>query len=648
MKKLTLTMFLCFILTLSFTSLAQEEKEIVNIVFTHDLHSHFESFLTDQNGTVESVGGFARIKTIIDQEREKDPNTLVVDAGDFSMGTLYQTIYAKEASELRMLGFMGFDATTLGNHELDYRDDQFAKMLLRAKESGDPIPPLVLSNIDWEGADAKQLEVKDAMDAYGVKPYMVTEKGGVKIAIMGIFGKQALSYSPMTELKFEDPVESAQKTVQQIKEHEDVDMIVCLSHSGTSEVKKDSEDEILAEKVPEIDLIISGHTHTTLDQPIVIGNTTIVSEGEYGRNLGLISLSKNKDHRWEVEEYDLVPMDKNVGEDQETLNEINKFKVLLQESYLDQYGYSYHEILAHNPYEFTNIHEFGKEHKEDALGNYIADSYGYAIKAAEGKDYKPIAVSVVPAGVVRDTLYKGDITVSQIFNISSLGVGADGIPGYPLIDVYLTGKELKTVAEVDASVSPMMLEARLYMSGLNFTFNPNRLILNRVTDTYLSDVSYHDVTENSENNTEVTNKEIIEDHKLYRVVADLYSGQMLSMVNGKSFGILSIVPKDENGIAIEDLESRIIYSGDKELKAWLALAQYTESFNNEDGKSEIPKYYSTEHSRKTVQNSKNIVELVKKPNKIAVIVAVVFLLLLGVISLVVRVIYKTIGKRRKR
>lgn len=113
------------------------------------------------------------------------------------------------------------------------------------------------------------------------------------------------------------------------------------------------------------------------------------------------------------------------------------------------------------------------------------------------------------------------------------------MPGYPLISVYLTGKELKTAAEIDASVSDFMTTARLYSSGLNFTYNPNRMILNKVTDVYLDDGNGGRIE--------------LEDDKLYRVVADLYSGQMLSAVTDMSYGLLSLVPKYADGTPIEDL-----------------------------------------------------------------------------------------------
>ena len=111
---------------------ASGAKEL-SVMFTHDTHSHLESFRTVVDDTEQEVGGFARIRTLIEEQKEKDAETLVVDAGDFSMGTLIQTVYTTEAAELRMLGYLGCDVTTFGNHEFDYRSDGLAYMLKTAK-----------------------------------------------------------------------------------------------------------------------------------------------------------------------------------------------------------------------------------------------------------------------------------------------------------------------------------------------------------------------------------------------------------------------------------------------------------------------------------------------------------------------------------
>lgn len=127
----------------------------------------------------------------------------------------------------------------------------------------------------------------------------------------------------------------------------------------------------------------------------------------------------------------------------------------------------------------------------DPLGSIIADSYVYAVQKAEGEHYEKVYVTISPSGAIRDTFQQGAITVSDAFNVSSLGIGADRIPGYPLVSVYLTGKEIKTAAEIDASISPIMTSAQLYPSGLRWTYNPNRMLLNKVTDVeFVTNVPY--------------------------------------------------------------------------------------------------------------------------------------------------------------
>ena len=102
--------------TLGVNAKAADTGKHMDVLFTHDTHSHLNSFSTIVDGKQEEVGGFARLKTLIDEQKEKNPDTLYLDGGDFSMGTLIQTVYETEAAELRMLGYLGCDVTTWGNH----------------------------------------------------------------------------------------------------------------------------------------------------------------------------------------------------------------------------------------------------------------------------------------------------------------------------------------------------------------------------------------------------------------------------------------------------------------------------------------------------------------------------------------------------
>ena len=624
------------------TEAAQQEKQL-DVLFTHDTHSHLNSFDTIVDGKKQEVGGFARLKTLIDTQKKNNPDTLVLDAGDFSMGTLIQTVYTTEAAELRMLGYLGCDVTTLGNHEFDYRSSGLADMLKTAKNSEEKVPDLVVCNVDWdameeEGLTKGQKQIQTAFQTYGVKDYVVLQKGDVKIAVLGVFGKDSLECAPTCELKFKDPVEAASETVKEIQKHEDVDMIACVSHSGTWEDEDSSEDEILAKNVPDIDLIISGHTHTTLEEPIRHGDTYIVSCGEYGKNLGSLSMTQKKNKRWKMDTYKLMPVTDEVESDQATQERIDELMKTVDTNYLSHFGYTKDQVLAENDIEFNDLEEMSTRHEELNLGDIMSDAYVYAVENSEDYDGTPVDIAVVPSGTVRDTYTKGDITVEQVYNSFSLGIGKDGLAGYPLISAYLTGKELKLVAEVDASVSDFMTIARLYCSGMNFTYNPHRLILNKVTDCYL---------------TKDGDREEIQDDKLYRVVTDLYTGQMLGSVIDLSHGLLSIVPKDKNGEPIENLEDHAIMEGKTELKAWDAIARYMQSFDDTDGDgiANVSEYYASTHERKVVDDRRNIIDLVKHPNRFAAmiigVVLIVIVLIAGVV-LVIRKIAKRILKKKKQ
>ena len=612
----------------------------VDIVFTHDTHSHLNTFTTMVNGLETELGGFARMNTLIEAQRAQNPDTLVIDGGDFSMGTLIQTVFETQAAELRMLGYLGCDVTTLGNHEFDYRSKGLANMLTSAQASGDAVPAMVVCNVDWDTMEAEgltegQQRLKDAFDAYGVSDYTVLEKGDVDIAVVGVFGKDALACAPTCELKFEDPIEAVKQTVADIKANEDVDMIVCVSHSGTWEDESKSEDELLAKAVPDLDLILSGHTHTELEEPIQHGSTYVVSCGEYGKNLGELTLTQQADGRWAMSAYELVPITSDIAVHAATQQAIDSFMDTVDTDYLARFGYTKDQVLAENDIVFSTQKDLENIHEEHNLGDIIADAYVYAVENAADYDGVPVDLAVVPSGTVRDTYARGDITVEQVFNSFSLGIGADGVPGYPLISVYLTGREIRTAAEIDASMSDFMTTARLYCSGLNFTYNPHRLLLNKVTDVCLEDDGQ---------------RVALEDDKLYRIVADLYSGQMLSAVTDMSYGVLSIVPKYADGTPITDFEDVIITENGRELKAWDSIARYMLSFSDTDGDgiANVPAYYSTTHGRKLVDTSRSPLALLKNPNKFTAVYAGLLAVAVLLIVLVVLLIRKLVKKARHR
>lgn len=641
-KVLSLIIFV-FIIQLSVVQsgfAAQSGSKNITILFTHDLHDHETPFSVDVNGTVTKVGGYAKLETAIDTEKQKDPDALLVDAGDFSMGSLFQTIFSSDAPELRLLGQLGYDAVTFGNHEFDFKAEGLAQSLNAAKSSGDKLPQIVASNItypfDKDGKlDSDVSDLKSAMENYGVKDYTVIEKNGIKIGVFGLMGSDAASDSPFSGVKFADEVASAKQTVDILKKKEKVDLIICLSHSGTWTDKSKSEDEILAKKVPDINVIISGHTHTLLEKPFVVGSTIIGSCGCYGQYLGEIQITQGADGKWSLNNYNLSLIDDKFSDNPDMTKSIAKFEDIVQAKYLDKFNLKFNQVLAYSPINFTDISELENKHAEDTLGDLLSDSYIYTVKKTEGTNYEPIAAAIIPAGTIRGSFYKGDVTVADSFSAASLGIGEDGISGYPLISVYLTGKELKAACEVDASITSLMPDAQLYMSGLSFSFNPNRLLFNKVTSASLTG-------ENGET-------EKIDDNKLYRVVASIYSGEMLSKASSKSMGIIALVPKTKDGSKITDFNTQIIKdSNGGEIKEWQSVAEYLQSFDKVNGVPQIPDYYASTHDRKVVSDSHSLSAILGSPNSFAVKVYVVVVVIAALIVFIIVRIATRKSRREKR
>ena len=633
-----LILAVCLTLAAALPALAaRPASEQVTVLFTHDLHSHLLPAV-DESGT--QYGGYARLKTAVDAQREAFPDALLLDGGDFSMGSLFQTAYATSALELRAMGAMGYDVTTFGNHEYDYRSAGLAQMLRAAADSGEPVPAIVEANYlppeeGEEGYDDDAQAVWDAFAAYGVADYVLLERGGVWFAVFGLTGKDSDACAPMSGMVLHDARDTAQRVVEEATaaclEANGVEpVVICLSHSGTDGQGK-GEDYELARAVEGIDLIISGHTHTTLQAPIQVGDTYIVSAGEYGKNLGRITLD------WDgsgvtLADYQLIPIDASVEDDPRLAAWIEQAKQEVEENYLSGFGLGFDQVLTDNPYPFDSQNQLYASQEESTLGSLMADAYRWAAEQATGE---AVDMAVTASGVIRESLPQGEITVSDVFNAASLGIGADGVPGYSLVSVYLDGKDLKTVLEIDASVSPLMTAARLYCSGVEYTFNTSRMIFNKVTDSALRRAD--------------GTLEPIEDGRLYRVVTGLYCGQMLGEVEGTSYGLLSVTPRTADGTPIDmaRLEDYIVHdSQGNEVKEWYAIASYLEQMGGE-----MDSRYAAPDGRKTVYASLNPVELLKSPNKFTVIALVVILVVLAVLVLVVRLVVRRVrrgGQSRRR
>ena len=637
-----------------------QETNVTTILFTHDLHSHFLPQPTAEGG---ESGGYARLKTVIDGERAVNPDALLVDGGDFSIGSLIQTLYTTQAAELRTMGAMGYDAVTIGNHEFDHKGVGFAEMLNSAKaaqqaavelllvdarpledmdaykERFGPVTPVLPTLLEANYAPADdnpdRAFIRSAMENYGVTDCVTLERDGVTYGLFGLMGVDSDECAPTSGFTRTDAAKAAKRCVETLK-GEGAEIIVCLSHSGTGDSLASSEDEELAKAVDGIDVIVSGHTHSTLAEPLVVNDTYIVSSGPYCQNLGSLTFSWDDGGEKRLLDYRLIPIDETVAENPEIAGLVEQWKDMVGEVYLARYGLTYDEVLTHSDYDLNTPASAVQEN--NGLGTLVSDAFLWAdrtLNAAYADS--PHTVSVTADGVLRANLPAGDLTAAMAFDVLSMGVGEDGTSGFPLVAVYLTGKELKAAMEVDASVTPIMPAAQLYMSGANYAFNTKRMFFNRVYDAALTDVTFDE--------SGTGNAYEIDDNALYRVVTGMYSAQMLGTVKSKSMGLLSLEPKQANGTPVTDFADCILYDANgNELKEWYALAAYLEQFG-EDGLPD--RYADPANGCKQVSDSFAPGQLLAGWNGITWVVLGIVLLILALIFLLIRSLRRRSGGKSR-
>lgn len=552
----------------------------VKILFTHDIHDHFEAHAV--TGSSKELGGYARLASAIAGERGE--NTVLVDAGDFSMGSVFQTVFEQGAPTLRVLGALGYDAVTLGNHEFDYGSDGLAAALLAASARESELPALLVANLADATTDTGTA-LSAAMRAYGARDCIIIERSGVKIGLFGIVGTNAMSSAYRSTSEFTDEVKAAKAAVKTLKAA-GAELIVCLSHSGTSSVSVSSADENLAANVNGIDVIVSGHSHTVIPEPLYVNGTLIVSCGQYAENLGALTLVEDGSG-WAVKSYELLAVDSTYSEDADTAGLVTSVLDEVDDEYMSYYGYELDDALAYTDYSFVTGLPYANNHYNEPLARFVCDAQKYAIARAEGGG-EDVDVSIVFDAAIRGTIDSGTVTASEAYSVRGLGYGNDGYSGDPLVTFYLTGKELRYLCEADVSVADFSAAAQIYMSGITYTYNPNALFLARVQDVFIV-----------KNGVETP----IEKDKLYRVSTCLYNVSTFSAITSMSAGIIKIVPKDADGNPIEDGNSAVVYTSldgkTVELKEWLAVAQYAESFPVEDGLPHVSSYYNGLFTQRT-------------------------------------------------
>lgn len=253
-----------------FNLLADNNFVTISIMHTNDLHCHIEPF-SGGNDNTNSKGGLARISEMVKRTKAENPNTLLFDAGDMFQGTPYYN-YFKGELMLKIMSATGYDAGTLGNHEFDDGLEGILDSLPSAKF------PLINSNYDFSNTKL----------AGKFPRYKVFKKDRIKIGVygLGIELKGLVSDKNFGNTIYNDSLKTALEMESFLKNDNKCDLVVCLSHLGLSYRENKISDMVLATETSMTDLIIGGHTHTFLEEPIIeknkAGNRIIVNHASWG------------------------------------------------------------------------------------------------------------------------------------------------------------------------------------------------------------------------------------------------------------------------------------------------------------------------------------------------------------------------------
>lgn len=262
-----------------------DRPQRLTILHTNDTHSRLDPFPMDGSRN-QGLGGVAVRASHIHRIRQEEEHILLLDAGDIFQGTPYFNLYKGEP-EIKAMTAMGYDATTIGNHDFDAGMENLATQLKLYASF-----PMLVCNYGLQETPLEGL----------LKPWQVFKKGKLRIGVLGvgIEGKGLVPDNLFGKTVYRDPIADANRTAQLLKKEQDCDLVICLSHLGNKYAGEQKvSDETLAKESENIDLIIGGHTHTFLDKPLVYinkkGREVLVNQvGFAGINLGRIDFEFSK------------------------------------------------------------------------------------------------------------------------------------------------------------------------------------------------------------------------------------------------------------------------------------------------------------------------------------------------------------------
>ena len=401
---------------------ATPKETKLTILHTNDTHGHLDAFRIAE--FPDPVGGIARRATLVNQIRKETPNVVLVDGGDVHQGILMADTFKGEP-DVKFMNTIGYDVMGLGNHDLDWGWDTLQQRKAAAKF------PIINANL-----------VVTATGKPGLTPYVIKDIGGLKVAFTSFSGpdhQSLVKQENIPGMQFTHPITAAKTLIPELRKQ--ADLVVVLGHELVND------DRALATEVPGIDLIIGAHEHARLDQPVKIGNTTMVEDWQFGAFLGRTDLTVRDGKIVDVK-YQLIPVANSIQPDPAMDAEVKSLVAKLKETKPERF-----EVLGEAVSDITDV---DLRKKEAAIGNFASDVMREAAKA-------DIAFST--ASSFLSSIFKGPITINDYM---------EAVPyKNSLVTVQLTGEQVKKVLEFSAK--NIGKGAFSQVSGLSFTINGDKV-----------------------------------------------------------------------------------------------------------------------------------------------------------------------------
>ncbi|MFZ3138749.1 MAG: 5'-nucleotidase C-terminal domain-containing protein [Thermodesulfovibrionales bacterium] len=424
----SLAVFCLFLLLFLSVPYAQAEQTVIRILYLNDFHGFAEPYRPF--GSDENLGGIAYLSAKLNSLRN-ERDSLLISAGDMIQGNNWANLSQGE-SVIELMNAMKFDAMVLGNHEFDFGQDVLKKRISEATF------PVLGANI--EGLDL-------------LKPYVIKEINKVKVAVIGVVTADTpVSTDPrnVAGLIFLQPAEVVKNNLQELKDKADI--FIVLSHIGYQA------DRSLAEDVKGIDIIVGGHSHTKLSQPVLIGDTIIVQAWEHAKALGVLDLTV-ADGRIEKYEGHLEEIRPEPDKDDKNITAI-------VEKYREKVDTVLNETVGEAGVDFDgeNVRK-----KETNLGDLIADIMRETAHAD---------IALINGGTIRTSIKKGELKVKHIYAVLPFD-------NY-IVAVRLTGKQIREALEHGVSAVEEGAGRFPQVSGLGFTYSISAKAGSRIKDIFIA------------------------------------------------------------------------------------------------------------------------------------------------------------------